>query len=362
MENDAFPAGPRKIGSYSEKISPGEPSPCLIFPRKHCNFFSCVQRRLRGVSLHSNLLPSWCNTFMVQEQFQFSIIVPTYNRPDRLSGFLEQLTRMDYPRESFEVVLVDDGSEPPLQSIAERFRSRLRITYLRQNHGGVARGRQAGAEAAKGRFLAFTDDDCLPATDWLTRLEESLTAVADSAAGGRTLNGLPDNGFASASQALIGYLYAHLNCDPQHARFFANNNMAMPRALYLKIGGLDTTWPMCGEDRDLCDRWLTHGYPMIYVPGAIVHHFHDLNLRRFWRQHFNYGRGAYRFHKTAASRKKTGIRLEGLWFYLRLPFAAFGEQAGARALWVAMLLVLSQVANTVGFFTESIHPKKAPSA
>jgi GT2 family glycosyltransferase len=297
---------------------------------------------------------------MTQAAIQFSIIVPTYNRPERLAGFLDQLTRLDFPRERFEVVLVDDGSEPPLQGVADRFKDRLNITCLRQHHGGVAKGRQAGAEAARGRFLAFTDDDCLPAPDWLRRLEAVLTAVPASAAGGRTLNGLPRNACAAATQALISYLYAHMNSEPRRARFFASNNMAMPRELYLKIGGLDTTWPMCGEDRDLCDRWTARGYPMVYVPEAMVHHLHDLNFRRFWRQHFNYGRGAYRFHKTAARRHHTGLRLERLSFYLKLPFAAFKEVRGPRALWVAALLVVSQVANTAGFITERISPKKAP--
>ncbi|MBI5397559.1 MAG: glycosyltransferase [Verrucomicrobia bacterium] len=297
---------------------------------------------------------------MPDEPIVFSIIVPTYNRPQRLAGFLERLAQMEYPRERFEVVLVDDGSEPPLKAVADRFADRLNVTCLRQNHGGVAKGRQAGAEAARGRFLAFTDDDCLPATDWLRKLEASLVSVPDSAAGGRTLNGLPENSYAAATQALIGYLYAHMNTDPKHARFFANNNMAMPRNLYLKIGGLDTTWPMCGEDRDLCDRWLAHGYPMIYVADAIVHHLHDLTFARFWRQHYNYGRGAYRFHKTAAQRHNTGLRLERLSFYLKLPFAAFGEVQGPRAVWVVALLVVSQVANTAGFVAERISPKQAP--
>jgi GT2 family glycosyltransferase len=299
---------------------------------------------------------------MPDEPLVFSIIVPTYNRPQRLAGFLERLTQMDYPRARFEVVLVDDGSEPPLKPVADRFADRLNVTCLRQNHGGVAKGRQAGAEAARGRFLAFTDDDCLPATDWLRKLEASLAAVPDSAAGGHTMNGLPDNACAAATQALISYLYAHMNANPRRARFFANNNMAMPRDLYLKIGGLDTTWPMCGEDRDLCDRWLAHGYAMIYVPDAIVHHLHDLTLARFWRQHFNYGRGAYRFHKTAARRHHTSLRLERPSFYLKLPFAAFGEVKGPRVLWVTALLVVSQIANTAGFITERFSPKQAPPA
>lgn len=298
---------------------------------------------------------------MADLPIKFSIIVPTYNRPQRLEGFLQELTRLDYPREAFEVVLVDDGSEPPLQSVADAFRGRLNIVLLRQDHGGVARGRHAGVLAARGQFVAFTDDDCLPAPDWLGRLETALLARPDSAAGGRTLNALPGNLYSTASQALITHLYARMNADPKRARFFANNNMAMPRERYLEIGGLDTSWPMCGEDRDLCARWIDHGLAMTYVPEAVVHHAHDLNFVRFWRQHFNYGRGAYRFHKTCALRRKGPLQLESAGFYLALPFAASKEASGLRGLVVAGLLLVTQVANTAGFITERIKPKQAAS-
>jgi len=299
---------------------------------------------------------------MGEEKLEFSITVPTYNRPQRLTALLEQLARSDYPRERFEVIVVDDGSVPPLQPVVERFRDVLNVVYLRQNHGGVAKGRQAGAEAGHGRFLAFTDDDCLPAPDWLPRMEATLKSLPNCACGGRTLNALPQNHYSSASQALTRYIYERMNAMPGGKRFFANNNFALPRELYLKIGGLDTTWPMCGEDRDLCARWLDHGYPLLYAPEAIVYHAHELSFARFWRQHFNYGRGAYRFHKTYAARHNTGVRLEPISFYLRLPLAAFAETGGVRGLWIATLLMVSQVANAAGFVAERIRPKQLPSS
>jgi GT2 family glycosyltransferase len=295
-------------------------------------------------------------------EIRFSIIVPTYNRPERLQGFLNQLVQLDYPSGGFEVVVIDDGSEPSLAPVVDQFSDRLNVVFLRQNHGGVAKGRHAGAVAARGRFLAFTDDDCLPAKDWLRKLEEALASRPNCAAGGRTVNALPQNDYSSATQALIGYLYNHFNADTARAGFFANNNMAMPRAIYHQIGGLDTTWPMCGEDRDLCARWVDHGYPMVYVPEAIVHHAHDLSFSRFWRQHFNYGRGAYRFHKTRANRGNGQFKLERAAFYLKLPFAGFKEAGGLRGFRIAALLLVSQLANTAGFVTERIKPKKHASA
>lgn len=299
---------------------------------------------------------------MDKEGIQFSIIIPTYNRPQRLRGFLKQLTQLNYPSRSFEVIVIDDGSEPSLEPVVDGFRDQLKVVFLRQNHGGVAKGRHAGAVAARGRFLAFTDDDCLPAPDWLRMLETAMRSRPNCAAGGQTLNALPKNAYSSATQALINYLYEQFNADKQQAGFFANNNMAMPRKLYHEVGGLDTSWPMCGEDRDLCARWLDHGYGMIYVPEAVVHHAHDLTLSRFWRQHFNYGRGAYRFHKTCAVRRKASFRLERISFYLRLPFAAFAEARGVRAVHIAGLLLFSQLANTAGFLTERIKPKELPPA
>ena len=299
---------------------------------------------------------------MGTENLQFSITIPTYNRPQRLAALLEQLAQSNYPRDRFEVIVVDDGSIPPLSSVVDQFRDRLNLNYLRQNHGGVAMGRDAGAKAARGRFLAFTDDDCLPAPDWLTRMEAALHATPNSACGGRTLNGLPENDFSTASQALNTYLNDRMNLHPNGGpRFFANNNFALPRELYLKIGGLDTSWPMCGEDRDLCARWMDHGYPLTYAPDAIVYHAHELSFTRFWRQHYNYGRGAYRFHKAHATRHQSEMKLEPLSFYLKLPMAAaLTEAQGPRALRIAALLVVSQLANAAGFFVERINPKQKP--
>ncbi|HSW49053.1 MAG TPA: glycosyltransferase family 2 protein [Bryobacteraceae bacterium] len=287
----------------------------------------------------------------------FSIVVPTYNRPRRLAGFLESLTRLDYRRDGFEVVLVDDGSEADLEPVAAAFRDRLNIVFLRQSHGGVARGRHAGATAARGKYLAFTDDDCMPSPGWLAELERTLEATPSCMAGGRTENALPRNLFSTASQVLITYLYERFNADPRDALFFAGNNVAMPRDLYHRIGGLDVTWPMCGEDRDLCARWRSEAYPMIFAPQAVVHHAHDLDLRRFWKQHFNYGRGARRFHKTCAQRgDRRSSKLERLPFYCSLVAAAFRHVQGPRALPVAALLVLSQAANIAGFLREWIRP------
>lgn len=283
----------------------------------------------------------------------FSIVVPTHARPRQLHACLSALAALDYPRRRFEVIVVDDGSEAPPEEIVERFGDRIDIRLVTQSHAGPAAARNTGARWARGEFLAFTDDDCAPAPDWLTELAARFAIAPDHALGGRTLNGLPENPFSSASQLLIGYLYAYYNDDPEEARFFTSNNMALPAEAFHEIGGFDTSFPRAAaEDRELCDRWLHHGRRMCYVPEAVVHHAHALTFRSFWHQHLNYGRQAFYFHRVHARRSQTKIRLEPPSFYLSLLRHPFAEEGGRRAPLLATLMGMSQMATAAGFFWE----------
>jgi len=62
-----------------------------------------------------------------------SIIVPTNRRPDRLAGCVQSLAALDYPRERFEVIVVDDGSENPPEAELMRIRDRIRVTLVTGN-------------------------------------------------------------------------------------------------------------------------------------------------------------------------------------------------------------------------------------
>ncbi|HEX7588066.1 MAG TPA: glycosyltransferase [Anaerolineae bacterium] len=283
----------------------------------------------------------------------FSIIVPTFARRQQLSNCLAGFVHLDYPRDCFEVIVVDDGDAAPPSGIIAEVAGLLDIRLVCQPHSGPASARNMGASQARGTFLAFTDDDCQPAPDWLAVLAARLQQNPDCACGGNTINALPANPFSTASQLLIGYLYGYYNVDREHARFLASNNFAMSKAGFSSIGGFDTTYPYAAaEDRELCDRWLQLGRRMVYAPEAIVYHAHVLDLRSFWRQHWNYGRGAYFFRRVRALRGGTRIRIEPPLFYLNLLRSPFLQTNRMSALWLAILLGLSQVANAAGLLSE----------
>jgi GT2 family glycosyltransferase len=166
---------------------------------------------------------------------------------------------------------------------------------------GPAAARNAGAKRAKGIFLVFTDDDCMPNSDWLQKLAARCAETPNRLIGGRTLNALHSNVYSTVSQAILDIVYSYYNSVPNQARFFASNNQAIPLAGFSELNGFDPNFN-ASEDRDLCDRWLHCGYRMTYAPEAIVRHAHALTLPGFCRQHFNYGRGAFRFYQRRARR------------------------------------------------------------
>lgn len=290
---------------------------------------------------------------MTHQSPLFSVIIPTYARPERLKNCLQSLTQLDYPGDRFEVIVVDDGSPTPMESVVAPFREKLHLTLIRQANAGPAKARNAGAEQANGKFLAFTDDDCTPTSDWLKTLESRFETAPDCIVGGRTLNALPNNLYSTASQVLIDYLYKYYSVEGDRSSFFASNNIALPAERFRSLGGFDTSFPLAaGEDREFCDRWLYHGYPMLYAPEVQVYHAHSLTLTKFWRQHFNYGRGAFCFHQSRARRNVEQIKVEPLSFYFNLLTYPLSQTNPVQGSLISVLFFLSQLANITGFFWE----------
>ena len=290
------------------------------------------------------------------EQFLFSVIIPSYNRPKQLEACLESLTQLEYPRDRFEVIVVDDGSDSPLDTVVAPFKDSLNLRLIRQNNAGPAAARNGAAQQASGKYLAFTDDDCRPATNWLQALENCFTATPDRIVGGRTVNALADNPYSTTSQNIISMGYAHYNAISDQARFFASNNMVVPADRFRELGGFDQSFTT-SEDRELCDRWLHQGYQMTYAPEVVIYHAHPMTLRSFWKQHFSYGQGAFRFHKTRAQKGWGNFQIEGN-YYLNLLRYPFENGQGKQGLVLTAVLFVSQVANAAGFFWEMIQSKK----
>jgi cellulose synthase/poly-beta-1,6-N-acetylglucosamine synthase-like glycosyltransferase len=284
-----------------------------------------------------------------------SVIVPTYRRLRQLPPCLAGLASLDYPRDRYEVIVVDDGGQQVPERAIASLAEKVPVQVLHVSHRGPAAARNAGAARAKGALLAFTDDDCIPASNWLRTLAESLDHHSNDMIGGRTVNALEENIYSSASQLLIDYLYLYYGQSTGDGRFFTSSNLALPTQRFLDLGGFDASFPgAAGEDREFCDRWIHSGGAMRYVPEAMVYHAHQLSLRSFWQQHARYGRGAYRFHRLRARRASRKMRIEPPTFYANMISYPFRHARGNRRFALAGLLLLSQISNAFGYYHEAI--------
>jgi GT2 family glycosyltransferase len=257
--------------------------------------------------------------------------------------------------------VVDDGSDPPLDSVIARHSAQLPLRCLQQPGLGPARARNAALQQALGEYVVFTDNDCAPDPNWLKAFDEAFSRSPAAAFGGRIVDD-PENGIVgAASQILVTFLYDEAQASPGGLRFFCSNNLALPREALLRLGGFDTSFPLAaGEDRDLCARWLQHG-EMQFVSTAIVYHRQMLTLRSFWAQHSRYGRGAYQFWLRRRSEGHPGNRVEPLGFYLRMLSYPFSRAPFPKAAAMSALLGLSQLATAAGYFAERKNARTVPS-
>jgi GT2 family glycosyltransferase len=281
-----------------------------------------------------------------------SVIVPTYNRNDALGNCLLGLAKSAMPREHFEVIVVDDGSSQPIDRQVHTETLDLDLRIVRQENAGPATARNAGARVARGELLVFTDDDCIVNPDWLDRLVEAHKYAPGALIGGCIVADPASNIYGSTSQQLITYLYEYHDREQTGRGFFATANLALGREKFWQAGAFDPDFPAAaGEDRDFCDRFQAAGGDMRYEPDARVLHLHDMGLLGYVLQHFNYGQGAYRYHRARMARGQGSMEVEPVKFYfgmLAYPFTQTRNPMAALA--GSALMALSQVANVAGYF------------
>jgi len=290
---------------------------------------------------------------MVSSPPLFSVVIPTYNRPQTLIECLDSVCALDAVAGGYEVIVVDDGSHVDLSGIVARYAESFPLSLLRQANGGPASARNNGAAHASGRFLAFTDDDCRPAADWLQHMAAHLNAAPDLLVGGCVRNALIGNIYSTASQLLLHYILDYYQANHHEGTFFTSNNMAVSRDCFLEVGGFDVAFAQAtNEDRELCERWRYHRLPLRYAPSAIVLHAHELTLRAYGRQHFNYGRGAHRYHLVRQRYRHNHIHLEPWPFYRDLLRYPYRERTSKPPCLLSCLLGLAQAIYALGFLFE----------
>ena len=196
-----------------------------------------------------------------------SVVVATWNRADSLERLLTALEGQSVPRESYEIVVVDDASTDETPAVLERHRARARGAFhalRREIQGGPASARNHGWHAARAAVVAFTDDDCRPAPDWL---EAGLREV-DAGAGivmGRTV--------AEPGAAGLGEPFSRAMVVDHEDGRYPTCNVFYRRTALEDAGGFDESFRFaCGEDTDLAWRVRKAGHGSTFSAAAVVEH------------------------------------------------------------------------------------------
>jgi glycosyltransferase involved in cell wall biosynthesis len=204
---------------------------------------------------------------MNRAQPKVSVIVPSHNSVNGLMALLVRLKEQTLDADDYEVILVDDGSTDGTQEAVIRHHAWVKL--IRTSQHGAYRARSVGVKASHGRWLAFTDADCLPNPDWL---EQGLSGVQHHAwdiAAGAIHVVLEDR------RSIIERYDARFNLKQEfyatQLGFGATANLFVSRAIYEHAGGFNTSL-YSGGDQLFCQKVTRVGGRFGYLSKAIIWH------------------------------------------------------------------------------------------
>ena len=207
------------------------------------------------------------------------MIVPAYQAAATIGLCLDALNAQTMPRESYEVIVVDDGSTDGTGEIARQAGAQV----ITQRNTGAAAARNAGAAVACGELLLFTDADCAPLPGWITAL---VAPFADERVSG------VKGAYLTCQQALLSR-FTQLEYEDRYDRmagvetidFVDTYSAAYRRDIFLANGGFDPAFRF-DEDQELSFRLTEKGYRLVFAPAAQVYHSHNVTLLAYVRRKF----------------------------------------------------------------------------
>lgn len=232
-----------------------------------------------------------------------SAIICTHNRDDYLGAAIDSLLHQDHW--DYEILIVDNASTDRTRSVVESRLSHPHLRYVHEPTLGLSVARNTGAREAKGKILAYLDDDAEASQGWLTALDHSYTLDPEVAiAGGKVTLIWPSGQTAPSwlSTGLSGNLGAYdLGDQPVHIHQPGLTprgvNYSIRADFLAAIGGFDPNLGRVGtnllsnEELVMTEKALQQGLKVLYVPQALVAHHVALGrlapswfMKRSWWQ------------------------------------------------------------------------------
>jgi glycosyltransferase involved in cell wall biosynthesis len=209
---------------------------------------------------------------------KISLIVCTRNRCVSLEGCLDTIRDLDYDEKAWEFVVVDNGSTDRTADVIRAFAAsaRFRVKLVFEGTPGLSRARNVGVRHASWPLIAFTDDDCYVAPDFLSQVVDAFSDTDYGYIGGRIILHDPTDAPVTIKEDTAAEEMPPFSVVP--AGFIHGANLAFRREVWDAVNGFD---PMFGpgaafvaDDVDFVARASAAGFAGAYVPGPTVRHHH----------------------------------------------------------------------------------------
>ncbi len=286
----------------------------------------------------------------------FSVIVPTFSRPDEVSELLTSLESQD--NKNFEVILADGSMDDSVKDVVQLFKDKLNLLHLHQKGLGISESRNWGVEHASGDWLVFFDSDCVIPPQYFTEVETSLNSNPLDAYGGPDKAASTFNNTQKAiSYAMTSfYTTGGIRGKKQHVGQYQPRgfNMGIRKDAFLSVGGYSGL--KVSEDIDLSMRLFKKGCKSGLIEEAYVYHKRRSTFYKFFRQVSSFGSGRIDLHLRHGDALKPVHLLPAL-FVL---YMALGVLSGLFSKTIFMLWLSSVILYMILVFLDASIQNRSP--
>ena len=222
--------------------------------------------------------------------FDFSFIIPVFNRPNEIRELLESFLNLK-GQYVYEIVIVEDGSNDTSEMVIKDYETQLNISYYSKPNTGPGDSRNFGMQKANGNYFIILDSDVLLPPNYLTAVETFLYTSYYDCFGG------PDaahNSFSNLQKAINFAMTSFITTGgirggKQKVEDFQPRsfNMGLSKAAFMASGGFGNIHP--GEDPDLSLRLHQLGFKTSLIETAFVYHKRRISWSKFYKQVYKFG-------------------------------------------------------------------------
>ncbi|MBL9210182.1 MAG: glycosyltransferase [Opitutaceae bacterium] len=219
---------------------------------------------------------------MSEAAIKVTVAIPTYNRADFLRQTLAGIAAQQFPRDHFEVLVIDNNSRDHTRAVVEEFAGgKPAPRYVLETQQGLDYARNRAIAEARGDILLFGDDDILVRPDWIAQMTVPLLADAArriGAVGGEVIpvfpDGLPD--WVREWHAPLAFRSDTGPIESRHSPMGAN--LALPKWVFERLGRFHTALDRAagnyfsGGDSEMIRRVRQAGLDVWFSPAAAVQH------------------------------------------------------------------------------------------